>query len=63
MGINGGLGAHRYPVVGSGDTEAYWATASYQMYMNICKGKPRNHLDPRPWWLLWPGAVLTVSPE
>ena len=35
MGINGGLGAHRYPLVGSGDTEASWATASYQIYMNI----------------------------
>ena len=35
MGINGGLGAHRYPLIGSGDTEASWATASYQMYMNI----------------------------
>ena len=34
-GINGGLGAHRYPLIGSGDTEASWATASYQMYMNI----------------------------
>ncbi len=35
MGINGGYGAHRYPLIGSGDTEASWATASYQMYMNI----------------------------
>ena len=35
MGVNGGLGAHRYPLIGSGDTEASWATASYQMYMNI----------------------------
>ena len=34
-GINGGLGAHRYPLIGSGDTEASWAMASYQMYMNI----------------------------
>lgn len=29
LGINGGLGSHRYPQVGSGDTLTSWATLSY----------------------------------
>merc|ERR1719464_2699528 len=30
--VDGGLGNHRYPQVGSGDTYANWTTLDYQVY-------------------------------
>ena len=35
LGIYGGLGSHRYPLVGSGDTIASWPTLGWEVYMTI----------------------------
>eukprot|EP01047_Picozoa_sp_COSAG01_P048280 COSAG01_NODE_4690_length_4808_cov_46.552771_2_plen_579_part_00 len=34
MTPSGGLGQHRYPLAGSGDTAAAWATLAYQIYQS-----------------------------
>lgn len=33
LGVYGGLGSHRFPLVGSGDTHSAWETLAYQVYM------------------------------
>jgi len=38
LGIYGGLGAHRYPIVGSGDTFAAWETIAFEVGMTISAG-------------------------
>eukprot|EP01124_Arcella_intermedia_P015331 TRINITY_DN2181_c0_g1_i1.p1 TRINITY_DN2181_c0_g1~~TRINITY_DN2181_c0_g1_i1.p1 ORF type:complete len:805 (-),score=117.85 TRINITY_DN2181_c0_g1_i1:35-2449(-) len=35
LGIYGGLGSHRYPIVGSGDTNADWITLAFEIYLTI----------------------------
>ena len=35
LGIYGGIGSHRYPLVGSGDTIASWPTLGWEVYMTI----------------------------
>jgi alpha-glucosidase (family GH31 glycosyl hydrolase) len=35
LGIYGGIGSHRYPLVGSGDTIASWPTLGYEVFMTI----------------------------
>ena len=35
LGVYGGLGSHRYPLVGSGDTHSAWETIAYEVYMTI----------------------------
>ena len=35
LGVYGGLGHHRLPMVGSGDTTQEWATIAYEVYMTI----------------------------
>lgn len=35
LGINGGLGMHRYPGVGSGDVYEAWKTLSFEIYLSF----------------------------
>jgi alpha-glucosidase (family GH31 glycosyl hydrolase) len=35
LGINGGIGSHRYPQVGSGDVEASWVMLSYIVHQTL----------------------------
>ena len=35
LGINGGIGSHRYPHVGSGDVEASWGMLSYIVHQTL----------------------------
>jgi len=35
LGIYGGIGQHRYPQVGSGDTNESWGTLAYEIYLTI----------------------------
>ena len=35
LGIYGGLGSHRYPLVGSGDTIASWPTLGWEVYDSL----------------------------
>ena len=35
LGINGGLGHHRYPGVGSGDVYETWETLSFEIYLSL----------------------------
>jgi alpha-glucosidase (family GH31 glycosyl hydrolase) len=35
LGINGGLGMHRYPGVGSGDVYEAWETLAFEIYLSL----------------------------
>ena len=35
LGVYGGLGSHRYPLVGSGDTHSAWQTLAWEVHMSI----------------------------
>ena len=35
LGINGGLGHHRYPGIGSGDVYAAWQTLYFEIYLSF----------------------------
>ena len=39
----GGLGSHRFPLVGSGDTQSAWSTLAYQVYMTATSANVATH--------------------
>jgi len=38
LGIYGGLGSHRYPIIGSGDTYAEWEILAFEVAMTVSAG-------------------------